>query len=125
MEGQLNISNFGDTLEVRLRNFPDPYETKMQGGHPVSKWNHPDKSELQDEPPVYKEQKESSQDVTLIKREDNDAVCGFDIKDWKEHRDIMHLRKEEPVCNCGENEACHKCSEVKVSDWTKLDAPRM
>jgi len=126
MEGQLNISSFGNTLEVRLRNFPEPYETKMQGNTPVCKWNHPDKSELQDSPPIYKEQKEREEDVTLVKRQDNDAVCGFDIANWQEHRDFMHLRRETDRCDCsGENEVCSECGKTKIQDHTKLDAPRL
>jgi len=129
MEGQLNISNFGDTLEVRLRNFPTPHETEMQGGHPISKWNHADKSELQDKPPIYKEESEHDEGVMLIKRKDNDAICGFDISDWPEHRDFMHLRREEDKCDCSEDEngtsKCSDCGKTKVIDHTKLDAPRM
>jgi len=126
MEGQLNISNFGDTLEVRLRNFPEPYKTEMQGGHPVSYWKHKDESELQDKPPIYKETTEDEgEEIKLVKRKDNDTICGFDIPNWQSHRDFMHYRLESDACECGENEMCDKCGDIEVKDHTKLDAPRM
>jgi len=113
MEGQLNIDIFGKTLELSLRNYPTPKDSKNIEGQqaPIPLWKHPDKSELQETPPIYEEQSEKEDDLVLIKKKLNDEICGFKLKNFDEHRDMMHLRTEDN-------------GEVDL-DFVKVDVPRM
>jgi len=113
MQGQLNIDIYGKNLQVTLRNYPTPKDSENPEGQqmPTPLWKHPDKSELQETPPVYNEESDKEEDLILIKRELDDVICGFELKNFDDHRDLMHLRTEED-------------GEVNL-DFVKVDVPRM
>jgi len=64
-----------------LRNFPKPKKAEMDNGSIVMYY----KGENQIEPPVYTKE---SGDKVIYFREDNDKLCGFDIKNWSKHNNI-------------------------------------
>jgi len=113
MEGQLNIDIYGKNLQVTLRNYPKPQDQeKIEGQQlPTPLWKHPDKSELQETPPVYNELSDKEEDLVLIKKKLDDVICGFKLKNFDEHRDLMHLRTKDD-------------GEIDL-DFVKLDVPRM
>lgn len=113
MEGQLNFEFVGNSIDVTLRNYPTPKDSKKVDGQkmPIPLWKHPDKSELQEEPPIYKKQSEKHEDLTLYKKKGNDAICGFMLSDIDEHRDLMHLQTTDD-------------GEIDL-DFVKMDLPRM
>lgn len=113
MDGQLNIELFGSTLEVTLRNYPKPQDQKDvdDNPYPIPLYKHPDEPELKEEPPVYKEESDKEEDLVLIKRKRDDAICGFNLKNFDEHRDLMHIR--------GDGEGDYE------ADYVKVDVPRV
>lgn len=91
--GQINVREEYNTLNLSLRNYPTPVDSKKEDDrkYPTPLYKN-EEGELVDFPPIEKE--EVKEDVKLVKREDNEEVCGVEIKNWEEHSHLSLVYSE-------------------------------
>lgn len=92
--GQISVSQERSKLTVNLRNYPIPVDSKKpeDSQYPIPLYKAPE-GELVDTPPIEKTVRD--EDVAVIKREDTEEICGFEVGNWEEHYNVSLIFGEE------------------------------
>lgn len=92
-EGQLSLdyNSHDGTLRVTLPNFPTPDE-KTDGLTPDALYRDPETGELQGEPPIHRDTQKEGR--VLLRRDDNDEVCGFEVEGFNYGDNISLINYE-------------------------------